>query len=115
MKNFSVFALIAAFAIPLSAGVPAHATHAPSPAGPRAQAAVPSTESDQTLHAMHDEMERARTRLQLPGVDKPFYFEYQLMDVDVRAVSASFGSLINSSTTRNRFMSVDVRGGTVNQ
>jgi predicted Zn-dependent protease len=60
---------------------------------------------------MHDEMERARTRLQLPGVDKPFYFEYRLMDVDVRAVSASFGSLINSSTTRNRFMSVDVRVG----
>jgi len=33
------------------------------------------------------------------------------MDVDVHAVSASFGSLINSSTTRNRFMSVDVRVG----
>jgi TldD protein len=111
VKKFSVFALIAAFALPLSAGVPAHVTHAASPAGPRAQAAVPSTESDQTLHAMHDEMERARTRLQLPGVDKPFYFEYQLMDVDVRAVTASFGSLINSSTTRNRFMNVEVRVG----
>jgi TldD protein len=111
LKKFSAFALIAAFAMPLSAGVPAHATHAASPAGAGAQAAVPSTESDQTLHAMHDEMERARTRLQLPGVDKPFYFEYRLMDVDVRAVTASFGSLINSSTTRNRFMSVDVRVG----
>jgi predicted Zn-dependent protease len=111
VKKFSVFALIAAFAIPLFADVPAHVTHAASPAGPRAQAAVPSAESDQTLHAMHDEMERARTRLQLPGVDKPFYFEYQLMDVDVRAVTASFGSLINSSTTRNRFMNVEVRVG----
>ena len=111
MKKFSVIAWIAAFAIPLSAGVPAHATHTASPAAARVQAAVPSTETDQTLHAMHDEMERARSRLQLPGVEKPFYFEYRLMDVDVRAVTASFGSLINSSTTRNRFMSVDVRVG----
>jgi TldD protein len=111
VKKFSVLALIAAFAIPLSAGVPAHTAHAPSPVVAAAQAAVPATESDQTLHAMHDEMERARTRLQLPGVDKPFYLEYRLMDVDVRAVTASFGSLINSSTTRNRFMSVDVRVG----
>ena len=94
MKNFSVFALTAVFAIPLSAGVPPHATHATSAVAARAQAAVPSSETDQTLHAMHDEMERARTRLQLPGVQKPFYIEYRLMDLDVRAVTASFGSLI---------------------
>jgi len=60
---------------------------------------------------MHDEMERARTRLQLPGVDKPFYVEYRLLDLDVRSVTSSFGSLVASSTTRNRFMSVDVRVG----
>jgi len=88
VKKFSVIALIAAFAIPLSAGVPAHATHAASPAAAPVQAAVPATETDQTLRAMHDEMERARTRLQLPGVEKPFYFEYRLMDVDVRAITA---------------------------
>jgi TldD protein len=111
VKKFSVFALIAAFALPLSAGVPAHVTHTASPAAAHAQAAVPSSETDQTLHAMHDEMERARTRLQIPGVQKPFYIEYRLMDVDVRAVTGSFGALVNSSTTRNRFMSVDVRVG----
>jgi TldD protein len=60
---------------------------------------------------MHDEMERARTRLQLPGVEKPFYLEYRLMDLDVRAVTSSFGALVSTSTTRNRFMSVDVRVG----
>ena len=60
---------------------------------------------------MHDEMERARTRLQIPGVSKPFYLEYRLMDLDVRTVTASFGSLVNSSTSRNRIMSVDVRVG----
>ena len=60
---------------------------------------------------MHDEMERNRARLQLPGVEKPFYLEYRLLDVDVRAVTASFGDLVSSTTTRNRFMSVDARIG----
>ena len=99
MRKFSIVALLAAFVLSLAARSVA------------AQAAVPETETDQTLHAMHDEMERARTRLQLPGVDKPFYIEYRLLDMDVRAVTSSFGALIATSTTRNRFMSVDVRVG----
>ncbi|MGB8541179.1 MAG: metallopeptidase TldD-related protein [Candidatus Acidiferrales bacterium] len=113
MKNLSVFALIAAFAIPLFAGTPAHNLPAasPLPVPAAAQAPVPSSETDQTLHAMHDEMERARTRLQIPGVSKPFYIEYRLMDLDVRTVTATFGSLVNTSTTRDRIMSVDVRVG----
>ena len=99
MRKFSIVALLAAFVLSLAARSVA------------AQAAVPETETDQTLHAMHDEMERARTRLQLPGVDKPFYIEYRLLDMDVRAVTSSFGALIATSTTRNLFMSVDVRVG----
>jgi TldD protein len=99
VRKFSTIALLVAFALPLAA----------KPAA--AQAVVPETETDQTLHAMHDEMERARTRLQLPGVDKPFYIEYRLLDIDVRAVTSSFGALISSSNTRNRFMSIDVRVG----
>jgi TldD protein len=113
VKKFSVIALIAAFAFPLFAGTTAH--HAPVtppvPVSTAAQAAVPPSETDQTLHAMHDEMERARTRLQIPGVSKPFYLEYRLMDLDVRTITASFGSLVNTSTSRNRIMSVDVRVG----
>jgi TldD protein len=82
-----------------------------STARPAAQAAVPASETDQTLHAMHDEMERARTRLSLAGVDKPFYIEYRLLDLDVRSVTASFGAILADSTARSRFMSVDVRVG----
>jgi predicted Zn-dependent protease len=33
------------------------------------------------------------------------------MDLDVRTITASFGSLVNTSTSRNRIMSVDVRVG----
>jgi len=82
-----------------------------APGHPAAQAAVPAGETDQTLRAMHDEMERARTRLVLAGVGKPFYLEYRLLDLDVRSVTASFGALVSSSTSRTRFMSVDVRVG----
>jgi predicted Zn-dependent protease len=105
-------------ALPASAGTTA--AHAKSIAGIASaalvstdleQAAVPETESDKTLHAMHDEMERSRERLQLPGVEKPFYIEYRLLDIDVKTVTSSFGALMASSTTRDRFMSVDVRVG----
>jgi len=79
---------------------------------PRAmQAPVPAGETDKTLAAMHDELERARTRLSIPGVEKPFYIEYRLLDLDVRNVTASFGALVSSTNTRSRYMNVDVRVG----
>jgi TldD protein len=119
VKIFVTLGLLAACAcaLPLSAATTATRPKSTVPAVPApalaaaSQATVSESESDKTLHAMHDEMERARTRLQLPGVEKPFYLEYRLMDLDVRAVTSSFGALISTSTTRNRFMSVDVRVG----
>ncbi|MFZ3218045.1 MAG: metallopeptidase TldD-related protein [Candidatus Acidiferrales bacterium] len=115
MRIFATIGLLAAFALPISAATTTHAKDilpaAPAVPAALAQAAVPDSETDQTLHAMHDEMERARTRLQIPGVDKPFYLEYRLVDLDVRAVTSSFGALISTTTTRNRLMSVDVRVG----
>jgi TldD protein len=106
-KSTTLFALLALIAVPLAARAAANGTAANT----SAQAPLPAGETDQTLHAMHDEMERARTRLQLPGVGKPFYFEYRLLDLDVHSVTASFGALVSSSTSRTRFMSVDVRVG----
>jgi TldD protein len=112
VKNLAPIVLLAGFAVasaPSFAARPAHAAN--PPARPTAQAPVPDTETDQTLHAMHDEMERSRTRLQLAGVQKPFYIEYRLLDLDVRSVTGSFGALVSSSTSRTRFMAVDVRVG----
>ena len=37
---------------------------------------------------------------QLPGVEKPFYLEYRLLDLDVRTVTASFGALVSSPPPR---------------
>jgi TldD protein len=60
---------------------------------------------------MHDELERSRNRLQLEGVEKPFYIEYRLLDLDERSVTATFGTLVSSTATRSRFMDVNVRVG----
>jgi TldD protein len=81
-----------------------------SPASAKAPAAD-AKDDDQTLRAMHDEMERSRTRLQIATIEKPFFIEYRLLDLDVRTVTTSFGALLSSATTRNRFMTVGVRVG----
>lgn len=99
-------ALLASLEMPLMAAQPRAKAAALAQAAP-----LPAGDNDQTLRAMRDELERSRTRLQLPGVDKPFYIEYRLLDVDVRSVNASFGALLSSDTSRSRFMSVDVRVG----
>ncbi len=106
MKKLATVALLATFAMPLAAAPGNRAAALRS-----AQAPVPAGETDQTLHAMHDEMARARMRLVLTGVGKPFYIEYRLLDLDVRSATASFGALVSSSTSRIRQMSVDVRVG----
>lgn len=60
---------------------------------------------------MQDEMNRSVQRLQIPGQQKPYYIEYRILDVDVRAVTSSFGTLFSSTHERSRFMSVGVRVG----
>ena len=107
MRKLAIIAALSALMFPLVARA-AHSRHAP--AATPAQAAIPD-DNDQTLRAMHDELERSRNRLQLEGVEKPFYIEYRLLDLDIRTVTASFGALVSSNTTRGRFMSVDVRLG----
>ncbi len=111
MRKIATFTLIAAFALPFPAAA-AHTKGATAPGATKPPAAgAQAADNDQTLRAMHDEMERNRLRLQLPGVEKPFYLEYRLLDLDVRTVTASFGDIVSSTTTRNRLMSVDARIG----
>jgi hypothetical protein len=79
----------------------------------RAQAPV---DNDQTMHAMRDEMARAKSRLELalPQSDKPvrpYFIEYRLLDMDVREVVGQFGALVNSTHTRTRVMNVVARVG----
>jgi len=71
---------------------------------------------DHTLQAMRDEMARSKARLELkiPGTDqpaRPYYIEYRILDLDVKQISAEFGALMGSTTTRSRFMDVEARVG----
>jgi len=68
-------------------------------------------EKDQTLRAMRDELARSKARLVLPPQAPPYYLEYRLLDIEQRTVTASFGALLSSSTSRNRFMEVNTRVG----
>ena len=73
-------------------------------------------DNDHTLQAMRDEMERAKTRLELkiPNIDqpvRPYYVEYRLLDLEVREVVAEFGTILSSTQTRNRYMNVVARVG----
>ncbi len=72
---------------------------------------APSADNDQTLRAMRDEMRRSRDRLKLPSQDPPYYLEFRLLDIEQRSIVATFGALLNSTTSRNRFMDVNVRVG----
>jgi TldD protein len=109
MRKISTLALfLAIITIPASAAS-ARAKNVPSADIP--QASNFSGDKDQTLHAMHDEMERSRLRLALSPDQKPFFIEYRLLDLDVRAVTASFGAIVSSSVGRTRQMTVDVRMG----
>lgn len=110
MKKVATFLLLAPCVFWLTSAR-AFANRPEPPNDDGAPLTIPAGDKDQTLHAMRDEMERSRSRLQLPDVDKPFYIEYRLLDYDVHTVQASFGALLSSSTNRSRFMSVDVRVG----
>ncbi len=66
---------------------------------------------DDTLRAMKAEMARSLARLQTAQLGKPYFIAYRLLDVQVRTITADLGSIVNSSTTRQRFMLVQVRMG----
>ncbi len=99
---------------PAGAAPPKH----PAANQPLAQQPV-AADSDKTLAAMQDELDRSRQRLELtiPGTGepaRPYYIQYRILDLDVRTIVAEFGSLISSTSGRNRIMSVDVRVGNYN-
>jgi predicted Zn-dependent protease len=111
MTKSALLALAAALSLTMTTARASNSRVRIASSRPSPQAPVGPEEKDQTLHAMHDEMARARARLSLPDVGPPFYIEYRILDIDVKSVSATFGDIISSSTTRGRFMSVDVRAG----
>jgi len=110
----AIAALILMFSGPAIAAPPRH----PNATLAQPQQAPPA-DSDHTLQAMQDELDRSRTRLELtiPGTNqpaRPYFIQYRVLDLDVRTIVAEFGALVSSTRGRNRIMSVDVRVGSDN-
>jgi predicted Zn-dependent protease len=105
-------------AVPVSAAAAA-AVRMPGAAKPglhhaksAAATVAPQTQdNDQTLRALHDELARSQSRLSIPGAEKPFHIQYQLLDIDARTITTSFGALLSSTKTRSRFMLATIRVG----
>jgi TldD protein len=66
---------------------------------------------DPILKAMGDEMVRSRA-LQL--VERPYYIQYQLEDIESFSASATMGALLNSSRNKFRVPLIEVRVGDYN-
>jgi hypothetical protein len=66
---------------------------------------------DVVMSAMRDEMTRSMQQLHLENLEKPYFISYRVVEHENAGVSASFGSLSNSSTGRSRILAVEVRVG----
>jgi len=67
---------------------------------------------DVVLKAMKDELARSMRKLQLEKLEKPYFIAYRVNEVAATGASASFGSLLSTSTpSRTRGLSVEVRVG----
>jgi predicted Zn-dependent protease len=126
MKKFnsrfsSVMVALALSGFALTPATPANAAPAPRPATatPQTQKPAAAADSDRTLAAMQDELDRSKARLELKIPDtnepaRPYFIQYRILDLDVRTIVAEFGALVSSTTGKNRIMSVDVRVGNYN-
>jgi predicted Zn-dependent protease len=70
-----------------------------------------SADTDIVMKAMQDELKRSVEKLQLKDLDKPYFIEYEIADVESYAVTAAFGGLLYASRDRGRGLAVEVRAG----
>ena len=68
-------------------------------------------QEDTVTRAMHDEMQRSMQKLQLEQLDKPYFISYRVVDDESKEVSATLGSVLSSSQSHTRFLTVNVRVG----
>lgn len=71
----------------------------------------PLTDADAVLRALRDELARSVDDLRLDKLDKPYFIQYEVLDVESATVEAANGALLNANSDRNRSVRVDVRVG----
>ncbi len=70
-----------------------------------------TADSDVVLRAMQDELKRSIDKLVIPGQEKPYFIEYEMMDTQGLNINASFGGIMFSQPSRARVATVEVRVG----
>jgi TldD protein len=81
-----------------------------SPEEPKSAKEKNSTD-DPTLVAMKQELEREKKLLVLPGMERPYFIEYRVEDVQNYQAVARFGALTSETNTHARYVFVEVRVG----
>lgn len=77
-----------------------------------ASPATPKTEgADPVLTAMQQELAREQAQLVLPGMQKPYFIEYRVDDVNSYEAVANFGALVQEQSAHQRVVRVTVRIG----
>ncbi|MHB1022566.1 MAG: metallopeptidase TldD-related protein [Acidobacteriaceae bacterium] len=69
------------------------------------------TANDPVLAGMQAELNRSRQELQLQNMQRPFFIEYRLEDVQVYEATAGYGALMHEQTRHQRILRVTVSVG----
>ena len=74
---------------------------------------VPAAAEDEfvLLQPMRDELARTMDELRMEGMDDPYFVAYTIRDTELVSAGASFGALLPSSTSRVRWLGVELRVG----
>ncbi len=67
--------------------------------------------NDPVMRALGDELNRSMVELRLNNLDKPYFIQYVVLDEDEFAARATFGALSQSSPSKQRLISTQVRVG----
>jgi len=74
-----------------------------------AQASADS--NDPMLHAMQAELDREKATLLLPGMQRPYFIEYRMDDINTWEAVANYGALTREELNHQRVVRVTVRVG----
>lgn len=66
---------------------------------------------DPLLTAMHEELQREKDLLVLPGMQRPYFMEYRLEDMHSWGAVANYGALTSETERHQRVVRVEVRIG----
>lgn len=101
----AVACLVVAVARPLEAG------DATRPPEKRPVAEAPADAASTLVRALNDELARSMSELALPGMPRPYFLSYTVVDYEQLTMASQFGALVSHERERARFLRVSVRVG----